>query len=716
MSDSKLLKKQKELEEEVYRLKVLGEIKRAILVDQSPRRFAEIAFSHLQKIIPFDHADVILFDFEKGKGLILAVAGLPFTGFTQGDTFPLDDCFSELNLILQRNTPLTPELLEPKSFPWMERCFKNLGLGSCISLLLVSHNEVVGILNIGFKGSCQFDQTIVRTARDVADSLAVAIQKALLFEKIHQRASELEALSHLSLRLREAESWEDMVRILLKQTGEAVKADYGFVYWLYGANYRLVGGSLNDPALLTMMNLEDHSYSLFRELLGSDRPVFDNDVLSRVVNQLLGSSFDISESVLLPMKAGNQIIGYLFLGFNSRNDSTSEIDPLLFSIADIAGNALYRAFIVENLEERISSRTKQIEALYDVSRAVNQTQDLGELLTKVTSLLQRMFGCSVFVYLIDEKDFHLKLVSESTTLSLGMPELQSLAERVWKLKGNLHIRWIAQSDPEKCKEYITFLGIPIWGRQCILGVLGLLSSDGVVFGEDDISLFSGVAENISIALENVRLRKQAETVLITEERQRLARELHDSVSQLLYSQLLFARAAQKAHELGHSNMVAPYLGRLSEVAEQAFKEMRLMIYSLRPHLLEDVGLVGALQHRLSTVEKRVGMTTSLETCLDVKLPAVLEDSLFRIAQEALNNTLKHAYATEVSVKLERRENKILLTIKDNGVGFNSETGTMGVGLSSMHERARQLGGNLLVCSIPEKGTTIIAEIPLDEEI
>jgi PAS domain S-box-containing protein len=196
-----------------------------------------------------------------------------------------------------------------------------------------------------------------------------------------------------------------------------------------------------------------------------------------------------------------------------------------------------------------------------------------------------------------------------------------------------------------------------------------------------------------------------------EERQRLARELHDSVTQSLYSLTLLAEAGRRLAAAGDLERVAHYVGRLGETAQQALKEMRLLVYQLRPLALETVGLAGALQHRLDAVEKRGGVQARLEVHGVADLPPGVEADLFRVAQEALNNALKHAGASAVTVSLCAGDGVVGLEIADNGRGFDlAAADGGGLGLTSMRERLEKLGGTLVVASQPGDGTRILARV------
>ena len=157
--------------------------------------------------------------------------------------------------------------------------------------------------------------------------------------------------------------------------------------------------------------------------------------------------------------------------------------------------------------------------------------------------------------------------------------------------------------------------------------------------------------------------------------------------------------------------------RLGEISQQALQEMRLLVYELRPQILQNEGLIGALEHRLAAVERRAGINARLHSGQEIDLPQNVEEELFYIIMEALNNTLKHANASEVVLWLKVEEESLILTVEDNGRGFDSELSKSqgGMGLSSMIERAEKIGGSLSIQSEPGAGTTVTVSVPLAAE-
>jgi len=205
-----------------------------------------------------------------------------------------------------------------------------------------------------------------------------------------------------------------------------------------------------------------------------------------------------------------------------------------------------------------------------------------------------------------------------------------------------------------------------------------------------------------------QLQKRLQTAAAAEERNRLARELHDSVTQSLYSSTLFIEASRELVLANDPKNALHYLTRTGEVVQQALKEMRLLVYQLRPPVLKEKGLIGSLQQRLDTVEKRAGVEGRLLMDDLIELPLEVEEHLYWIAQEALNNSLKHAEAKKVKVYLRVSGNKIMLEIADDGQGFNPHllNDQGGLGLLTMQERAEEIGGFFMIESEPGQGTSV----------
>jgi signal transduction histidine kinase len=248
-----------------------------------------------------------------------------------------------------------------------------------------------------------------------------------------------------------------------------------------------------------------------------------------------------------------------------------------------------------------------------------------------------------------------------------------------------------------------------------LGVLGVpRETTQPEFSQEEIALLTSLADQVGAVVESHRLRQLAQQAAVLGERHRLARELHDSVTQSLYSATLLTETGRLAAGAGDLRVAENCLGRLGQVTQQALKEMRLLIYELRPPVLEREGLVGAIQQRLDAVEARAGIDARLLLEGQIELATQQEETLYRIALEALNNALKHAEATAVTVQVSADGESARLEIADDGRGFDPHavSGLGGLGLVTMRERAEQLGGAFEIISAPGEGTRVRASLDI----
>lgn len=289
----------------------------------------------------------------------------------------------------------------------------------------------------------------------------------------------------------------------------------------------------------------------------------------------------------------------------------------------------------------------------------------------------------------------------------GRPLLRSLRRDVLPdpLHAPLHSFLVGTS-------WDAILTVPVVYGDRALGTLTGSYPMGYEPDQEEVAFFLTIADQVAVAVENARLFAEAQGKAVLEERQRLARELHDSVSQAIYGVTLYTKAASRLLASGESLTAAMYIDEISTIAREALQEMRLLIFELRPPLLEQEGLVAALQSRLEAVESRAGIETTLEAYGIGRLSAAVEHALYRVGQEALTNALKHAKANSVTITLRRHQGTLTMIIADDGIGFSptAAAGCTGLGLVGMKERAAEVGGQLRIDSAPGKGTRVLVEV------
>jgi len=260
----------------------------------------------------------------------------------------------------------------------------------------------------------------------------------------------------------------------------------------------------------------------------------------------------------------------------------------------------------------------------------------------------------------------------------------------------------------------SFLGVPIVARGGIIGALYLTDKEGEPgFSAADERLIVLLAAHAAIAIQNARLHERSRELSIVEERNRLARELHDSVTQQLFGVVLAAQSAGELLERGEA--AGEQLERVQALARGAMEELRSVVFELRPASLEAEGLGQVLRKHVEVLRRVTGRAIELRIASPPALGAEAAGQVFRIAQEALQNALRHAGDGRIEVRLEDAGGQLALTVADAGRGFDSSAPTVRgrrLGLTSMEERAAELGGGLAIESRPGEGTTVRLEVPV----
>lgn len=260
------------------------------------------------------------------------------------------------------------------------------------------------------------------------------------------------------------------------------------------------------------------------------------------------------------------------------------------------------------------------------------------------------------------------------------------------------------------------LVLPLVAAGELMGVLGVTRQGPPRYRPEEVSAAQALASQVAVALGNVALFRRARAVAAAETRQALARDLHDSVSQTLFSVTLQVRAAQaelRTAGFGEDHPAARALAEVSELNQGALAEMRALIFELRPGALAEEGLVAAVSEHAAAVAAREGIDVDVTGPADrLPLSPEAEEQLYRLTQEALNNVVKHARTVAASVVVTSGPSEVIVVIHDDGIGFDPALGRPGhLGLASMRERVTRLGGRLDVASAPGRGTTITAAVP-----
>ncbi|MBI5033190.1 MAG: GAF domain-containing protein [Chloroflexi bacterium] len=365
------------------------------------------------------------------------------------------------------------------------------------------------------------------------------------------------------------------------------------------------------------------------------------------------------------------------------------------------------------LAQRVADQSRKLSALYELILFAGQSLSVEQIQQQALEIIMTVMtsdmGC---IHHWDEKSQSLRLIAQRGLTKEMQAQLKTLPAN-WLLSDRIPHAVPNLNESNDVPEQIrltavpSYIGVPTYLLGRPIGSLGLYWKEPHSFPVEDIALFSAMADQLGIIIENARLRYRGEAAAALQERRRLARDLHDSVTQSLHSLVLVADTATHRLKQGKWDRLETSLAQLSDSARQALKEMRLLLYELRLANPDQLNLVDAIRLRLDTVEKRAGVEVQFAAKYPVHVRKAWENELYFITMEALNNSLKYSRATLVNVRLETCADRIELEISDNGKGIDPQTTRPGgQGLTNMTERAERLGGVLNIDSRPGAGTRI----------
>jgi signal transduction histidine kinase len=420
----------------------------------------------------------------------------------------------------------------------------------------------------------------------------------------------------------------------------------------------------------------------------------------------------------VPVRLRAQVYGNLYLCDKEGGSFTEEDEELVVLLAAQAAVAIENA----RLYESMTGWLRQLESLGEVTSALLGEMDTDSVLNLIVSRARELVGARLVALMLPDDDDRLVIAAaagDDAESVVGMVTARdgSKAGKVMGRRRGERIDSVLE-DPEFDRASVRSLGTaaaifhPLVVRDNVLGVLAVYDRLGPDhrFTDADFRVTEAFASRAALALElSQRVMRDAVRRIVhaqEAERARFARELHDETGQALTSILLGLRPLER--ELG-VEAVAP----VRELVQQALRDVRRLAVALRPSVLDDFGLIPAVERMLGDLEEN-GIAAHMTTRgLDERLPGDIETAVYRIVQEAVTNVKKHAGASTATIELELDGRIVRASVEDDGDGFEAETVEEGtLGLAGMRERAALLGGTVHVESRPGGGTIIVAELPL----
>ena len=441
-----------------------------------------------------------------------------------------------------------------------------------------------------------------------------------------------------------------------------------------------------------------------------------------------GTVFLLARTITRPIMAltrGSEVIGGGKLDYSIKVNTGDEIQQLAEHFNDMA-NALKESYA--NLEQKVEERTRgerrrveQLRTINEVGRKISSFLSLDRLLQYVVTSFQESFKYyNVNIFLFEPDSGNLFLKAGVSTYEEAIP--------VGEDKGESIVGWVARvGEPllandvslepkyrfvEELSQTKSELAVPVKMGDKVLGVLDIASIELDAFSEADLFTAQTLADQLAVAIENAHLYQETRDMAVLEERNRMAREIHDTLAQGFTGIILQLEAAEQAMEEDPSE-TQRHLDQARILARKSLNEARRSVWALRPQALEQLPLTEVLSQETDIFTHDSDANAYFTVSGDQHpLPSEVEAVLLRICQESLANVHRHAQANEVKIDLTFEESAVSLTISDNGIGFDDSTQTKGAfGLISMRERARSVGGTLALQTGIEEGTIVRVTIP-----
>jgi signal transduction histidine kinase len=398
-----------------------------------------------------------------------------------------------------------------------------------------------------------------------------------------------------------------------------------------------------------------------------------------------------------------------------------------------------RAKAYQMIERRVEERTHEIErrrqvaeGLRDTLTILNSNRPLDEILDSIVIQACRLLETDAgAVYRLEEQG---ELLSLQVARGLDADDAALSVPVGWGAMGQVVLtrrpvavsNLIAARQDESAaaqaselraclalpyKRYSTLLAVPLIVKDAVYGAIALYSREPREFSSEEIEIGVAFSDQAALAIENARLRVQAEQTAVAAERSRLARDLHDAVTQTLFSTSLIADVLPRLWERNAPEALAR-LNELRQLTRGALAEMRTLLLELRPATLTEVGLGELLRQLAEATISRARVQVDLTIEGECRLPPDVQIALYRIAQEALNNVSRHAGAAQAAVQLHCRPEQLELRISDDGQGFDpGDVAHDHLGLCIMSERAEAIDALLRIDSQPGRGTQIVVIWP-----
>lgn len=600
---------------------------------------------------------------------------------------------------------------------------------------LVKDRLIAAAVIISSGDETAFEQSQIQLAAGIANTAAIAIENADLFREINQRMREVQALYRADEQLYQDLSVDRVFASLQDVAHDILNTDKSCILVYNHERDCLQVQASRGFSLETLEQMDfKPGEGIAGQVLIDHQPIYiESTDAHPQVDRTITDPEGIKAFAHLPITIGDTIFGIFNLSYTNEHTFSNSERRIASALARRSALVIENARLYEAEKRQLEDterRRKVAEGLQEILSVLNTPRPIDEVFDHIIPLAVQLLsadGGALYKF-----DFENGRVEAKATFGMpdGFSALESFAlddtpanratmegrpYRSPDMRARMKQDGVDPEgvDPESwlgfvLQDFNAFLSVPLMVEGEVFGDITLFYEGAQTFSDEDIQLAMNFARQTALAIENAQFRDRMQRAAVLEERSRLARDLHDSVSQTLFSATLIAEVLPRLWDRDEAE-AKRRLQEIRELTRGALAEMRTLLLELRPKALLEAPLPELLEQLCESTIGRARIRVDLEIEGSCSLPDDIKVALYRIAQEALNNVVKHSNASAASVQLNCQAGRALLSIHDNGIGFDPQKITSDhLGLSIMEERADQNDISLDIITSPERGTEVSA--------
>ncbi len=714
--------------------------------------------AQIHRNIDFDSATLFLL-----KGSVLeAAASRGFSGYRRGMyTYHKSERNSAWRAV-QHKLPLI--INDVTKSPYWEPRPELDKIRSWLGVPLIYKDRVVGVLTLDKNEPNAFTDADARYIFTLAYQIAIAVENAQLFEEWEDQATRLKLINEVSQEINTLLDVDSLFDALAKAIFERLNYDRVAIFEIDETRSLAILKAFHGqhpPQLEIGRYRQALDSGVIEQAVRTGRPILVNDI-SQEETLPLTEGLGRQSVLVVPLSVGTQVEALIYV---VGEDTPGFTDQDLWTLSSLGGQAaiaiknawLYRGLDTysDELERTILARTHRLQAIKKISQVVSQGLDLEELLAVVGHDLGQIFApetgitVQVTIGLVNGDKLSFRTIHQTeqgrpegrtppvddrtsngleraVTVKIERDHLfgQVIAHAKPRMLRNVSRQDISPLAPNGQDQTVNSLLLaPLITAGKTIGLIMVDSRTTDAFDDSDLEMLETLAFQVASAVEHARLLQKTREIAIVEERTRLARDMHDGIAQNLA--YLLIQVDRSLNMVDEGSKLEAQLEQIGSLLKQNIDELRRNIFDLRPVELEGKSLFKVIENFVTEFGRRWNLrTTCVIPSKAVNVSPEVESSLYRILQEALANVQQHARCTQLSVKSTVEDERwITLEVTDDGQGFDVEgvqqnfrrTAGKGLGLVSMRERIQSVGGEFKVESVPERGTSIFARLPLNND-